>query len=67
MKGRSLLIGDRETGARISHSALFDLRFRSLTMLVHPAAKKGISLPTLSPTSAAPNGDNTGIWVWSDL
>jgi hypothetical protein len=38
-----------------------------LTKLVHPAAKKGTSLPTLSPTNAAPNGDNTGIWLRSDV
>ena len=60
------MIGPRRKSATTSFGFL-RLTLSILTTLVHPAAKKGISLPTFRPTNAAPNGDNTGIWVWSDV
>src|SRR6476661_6914856 len=58
------------TGAQNSSGITFGsvrLTRSTLTMCVRPAAKKGIRLPTFSPINATPSGDNTGIWVPSDV
>ena len=58
------------TGARNRSRITFGpvrLTRSTLTMCVHPSVKKGLWLPALRPISAAPSGDNTGMWVFSDL